>query len=832
MLAGIIIFMVRLERIVIQGFKSFKRKVSIPFPTGFSVITGPNGSGKSNISDCISFVFGKTSPKNLRAKKARDLIFHGSKSKGGSDFAKVMLVFSNKGKILPLEEEEVSISRRINKAGISTYRLNGRVVTRQELLDVFAQARIHPDGHNIIRQGDVTRIIEMNPLERRIVLDEISGISEYDEKKEKAMKELEKIGEKVREAEIILEQKNEIMEKLKRERDSALEYKKLESELALIKSALIWKDYSESQTGIESTEKEIADKEKLEKQIEEEVKKLDKEMQQNESELESSIKDIFDSSGQVEASKRVTKLESMIENKNYAIDSGSREVKRLEDLIEHLQAMDKKINPAVKAVLQFNGVHGTLQNLLMIPDKYRISVDVAGGPHLQDVVVDTTDNAVRCVKYLKENKIGRVRFLPMDRIKSRKKFELPVGTIGWLSELVHHDIQYTSIVNFIFGTTACVNDIERARDIIKKGNRIRMVTLDGDLFEASGAIVGGYYKKGVSPEIGKYLEEKKRLETEVKTLRLEIAELENELKLLSVKEKKTKSVNLESKRLRLKDNLEKIREKRRGVYEKGLILQQELNKLRIQKARYESRFENLKSQWDEYKRLWEDGGKEREFFENQKPSALKQRERDILTFLASLGPVNLKSIEEFESLKTEFESFKERVEKIIEEKNSIESSINKIEEKKKEIFMKTMSEIGRHFKSIYAELTNGEAELSLEDQSNIESGLMVSASPPGKKLLYIDSMSSGEKTLTALAFLFAVQKYKPSPFYILDEADASLDRPNTKRIVDLVKKQSKYAQFIFISHNNELIKEAHQVYGISMEGGESKIIGIKLPENN
>ncbi len=142
-----------------------------------------------------------------------------------------------------------------------------------------------------------------------------------------------------------------------------------------------------------------------------------------------------------------------------------------------------------------------------------------------------------------------------------------------------------------------------------------------------------------------------------------------------------------------------------------------------------------------------------------------------------------------------------------------------------------MEDMGKLFRKIYSELTRGEAELGLEDPVDINSGLMVSAQPPNKKLLYIDAMSGGEKVLTALAFLFTIQRYRPSPFYVLDEIDAALDRPNTMKVVDMIRSQSKDVQFIIISHNNEMVKAADIVYGVSMEEGESKVMGVKLPEN-
>ena len=224
--------------------------------------------------------------------------------------------------------------------------------------------------------------------------------------------------------------------------------------------------------------------------------------------------------------------------------------------------------------------------------------------------------------------------------------------------------------------------------------------------------------------------------------------------------------------------------------------------------------------------------KEREFYQKKSVQSLKEREREILAKITELGPVNMKAIEEFEILYEEFEEFRERVEKIAKEKDSIVRSIAEIENKKREVFMKTLNEMGKLFREIYHELTGGEAELGLEDPEDINSGLLISAQPPGKKLLYIDAMSGGEKTLTALAFLFTIQRYKPSPFYVLDEIDAALDKPNTRKVVEMIKKQSKDVQFIIISHNNEMVKAADIVYGISMEDGESKVIGIKLPENN
>ncbi len=825
--------MVLLEKLVIEGFKSFKRKTAIPFPTGFSVITGPNGGGKSNITDAISFVLGRTSSRSLRAKKGHELIFHGGKNKPGAEFAKVGLFFDNSAKKLPFEEKSVSISRKINKAGVSTYRLNGKVVSRQQIVDLFSQFGVHPDGHNIIQQGDVTNVVELDPVGRREVIDEISGIAEYDEKKTKAMKEMEKIAEKVREAEILLQEKNQTMEKLRQERETAVRYQNMQADLEKIRQAIIWKGYTDSKKFLENFDREIESRNKEAEKLEAEIKKLDSEISEMESRMEEFTKEVMQASSQIEVSRKIAKLRSDIEIKRDRIGSNKREIDRLNSLVDRLRSLGKSKDPQMEKILGYKGVFGRLEELINVPKEYRIAVDVAGGGHLQDIVVDTTETAVRCIKYLKENKVGRARFLPLNRIKIYPKKPLPLVAAGWTSDLIQYEEKYLPAVNLVFGNTACVKDIEVAKTI--KTDGFRIVTLDGDLFEQAGSITGGYYKPrqhaSYDSEIKEYNEEKRRLEKEMEGLERQIKIIDEELNLLAEKEKKTKTFDLEKDRVRIDEKLKQAREARKGLYEKRLDIQQQTGKLNIKRAKEEAVFDSMKIQW-ESKKLENVKEKDLEPFAKERIQILNQKEAETLQTIQGLGPVNMKALQDFEILRREFDEFKVKVEKIIVEKQAIEDSVQAIEQKRKEVFMRTLNEIAKNFRETYKELTAGTAMLELEDSNNINSGLMIKAQPPSKKLLNIDSMSGGEKTLTAFAFLFAIQRYKPSPFYILDEADAALDAPNTKRVVGLLKKHGKSVQFIVISHNNVLVREADQIYGVSMEDGESKVIAIELPKEN
>ncbi len=184
--------MIHISRVSLRNFKSFRR-ISIPIPLGFTAVVGPNGTGKSNIVDGICFVLGRSSSKSLRAERFSDLIFNGGKKGKPATKAMVTLYIDNAARDIPINSKEIKISRTIDLSGNSVYRLNGRRTTRMQILDVLSAANVRPDGHNIVLQGDVTRVIDMAPVERRGVIDEIAGIAEYDDKKRKANRELEKV---------------------------------------------------------------------------------------------------------------------------------------------------------------------------------------------------------------------------------------------------------------------------------------------------------------------------------------------------------------------------------------------------------------------------------------------------------------------------------------------------------------------------------------------------------------------------------------------------------------------------------------------------------------
>ena len=154
-----------------------------------------------------------------------------------------------------------------------------------------------------------------------------------------------------------------------------------------------------------------------------------------------------------------------------------------------------------------------------------------------------------------------------------------------------------------------------------------------------------------------------------------------------------------------------------------------------------------------------------------------------------------------------------------------------IETHKKELFIKTFDVVNEHFKLIFSALTTkGEASLVLENPENpFEGGLLIKVKITGTRFLDIRSLSGGEKTMTALAFIFSIQEHDPASFYIMDEVDAALDKKNAERLAQLVQKYTDRAQYVVISHNDGVIGSADILYGVSMnEDGMSTVTSLKI----
>ncbi|MBI4116215.1 AAA family ATPase, partial [Candidatus Pacearchaeota archaeon] len=254
--------MVFIKKLVMHGFKSFPRKTEIPFTSQINVILGPNGSGKSNISDALCFVLGRLSIKSMRAAKASNLIFLGSKAASPAKEASVELVFENSDRTFSVDNNEVSIKRIVRKNGQSIYKINDETKTRQEVLFLLAQAGIDSNGFNIILQGEIQNFVRMHQEERRKVVEEVSGISVYETRREKSLKELEKTDERLKEVYAILRERTSYLNNLEKERQQAMRFKKLEGEVKKFRASIINFDMAKKKKESENIGSSVSEKEK------------------------------------------------------------------------------------------------------------------------------------------------------------------------------------------------------------------------------------------------------------------------------------------------------------------------------------------------------------------------------------------------------------------------------------------------------------------------------------------------------------------------------------------------------------------------------------------
>ncbi|MDD5129590.1 MAG: AAA family ATPase [Candidatus Omnitrophica bacterium] len=216
------------------------------------------------------------------------------------------------------------------------------------------------------------------------------------------------------------------------------------------------------------------------------------------------------------------------------------------------------------------------------------------------------------------------------------------------------------------------------------------------------------------------------------------------------------------------------------------------------------------------------------------PETLSAEITELKRKLDSYGSVNLVAIEEYDELKKRYDFLIQQQTDLSDAKESLHQAILKINRTTRQMFMETFEKVKVEFKNYFRLLFNGgDAQLFLLDESDpLESGIEIICRPPGKKLQNVLLLSGGEKTMSAIALIFAIFKVKPSPFCILDEIDAALDEANVDRFSRVLQEFSKTSQFIVITHNKKTIVNANIMYGITMEqSGVSKIVSVKLSQN-
>ena len=347
---GLSKFMTKINKLIMHGFKSFARRTELLFNDDFNCVVGPNGAGKSNILDALCFVLGKSSAKALRTEKSSHLIYNGGKSKKPAEKAEVSIVFDNKDKSFPYEVDEIIVSRYVRQSGVSVYKINDQTVTRQQVVELLSLAKIDADGHNIILQGDIIRFCEMGGEDRRMLIEEIAGISVYEDKKNKALNELKSVEEKLNEAEIILGERGDYLKGLKKDRDEALKYSDLNTKLKTARASHLNKQIARKTSEFEKYDSELNKQYAVIEKQRNTISELKEQINKKKEEIDS-INGEIETKGekeQVALNKEVGELRVNIGTSKNKIESLKNEItkvkQRKEQLQENIRDVKEKIS--------------------------------------------------------------------------------------------------------------------------------------------------------------------------------------------------------------------------------------------------------------------------------------------------------------------------------------------------------------------------------------------------------------------------------------------------------------------------------------------------------
>ncbi|MFW9829221.1 MAG: AAA family ATPase [Candidatus Thorarchaeota archaeon] len=364
--------MTYIKKISMSGFKSFgDRTVTIRLSSGFTCIVGPNGAGKSNIIDALCFALGRLSKKTMRAKSLEDLIFAGARAKNPSQRASVTLYFDNSENVFPGGTEDFQITRSIKRGGGGGYKMNGKKVTRQQILNALAAANIDPDGSNqFVLQGKIVELTHMNAEDRRKFIEELIGLQKYDEMKDATLKELEKAERDLGQFEAIFKEVSAQLKKVEKEKNDALAWKELDEKINFLNSQLIALKISKLKAEEDDLERKIEDSLKIVEELREKINRQEDLLKQESLVMDNIQKTITDKEKErEEITEKITQIKTQISSSQTTLDLAKKsidkltlEIQDLEDKqmkLEEGQTFDVLIESVSKEIIEFeNQIEG------------------------------------------------------------------------------------------------------------------------------------------------------------------------------------------------------------------------------------------------------------------------------------------------------------------------------------------------------------------------------------------------------------------------------------------------------------------------------------------
>ncbi|MBI4225330.1 MAG: AAA family ATPase [Candidatus Sungbacteria bacterium] len=779
----------RLTRLELSGFKSFAKTTVLEFPSRITAVVGPNGSGKSNIKDAMQWVLGEQSMKSLRGKKGEDLIWNGSallatsgsagSRQGGvprMGKASVTLVFDNADRQIPIEFDELILSRKIFRDGMNEYAINNSVVRMRDVIMLTAQMGLGESKHNIIGQGEVDRILMASGRERRGMLEEALGLRVYQLKKNETERKLGATEENMKQAESLIRELAPHLKFLRLQAEKAEARERTEAELRNFQKAY-WaaelRAIAEDKARVNAQADPIRHREEG---INVEIIRLNARL----AELEKPARMTVQSGGSAADSDQTGKERKTAELAGRRAEL-ERELGRLEGRLEAERDRGQS----------------------------RITADT----HQHDTrPVDVSYVRERIMHYIHEMRqlffayddiaqmrargsalIGRLEKLAME-LDSRRDVGVESEAVG-----AHH-------VHRISPDDA---------DAHQKGNAIPESPLVREL-EGARAVIQQEIGR-ISKEIEQHEQARRKEYEAFREAQSRIREIEG---LLRLKQEEQRDVMLEAERFRFDEERLHAREQELNAELASVHVSSDEILAEVSGQEYASlRPEDIKRRIERLSgKLEEIGGIDPsvviEYKEAEARHLFLTKELDDVRHAASSLRELIKELDEhmrrdfyegFAKINREFHAYFG----IIFGGGKAELKITKHEAHNKE------------------QDEDGESEEKEENEEGIE----IQVDLPRKRIKSLAMLSGGERALTSIALLFAIAAVNPPPFLILDETDAALDEANSQRYGAILAELAKHTQLIVITHNRETMKSAGVLYGITMgDDGVSKLLSLKLEE--
>lgn len=851
-----------LERLEIQGFKSFAQKNILVFPgktnshQGITAIVGPNGSGKSNVADAVRWALGEQSMKMLRGKKSEDIIFSGSDKKSRLGMAEVSLYLNNEDRKAPIDYSELVLTRRVYRDGNSEYLMNNSKVRLIDIQILLAKASVSQKTYSVVGQGLVEGFLNTSLTERKEFFDEATGVKQFQIKRDDALNKLRNSLENLNQAEMLVAEIEPRLKSLTRQVSKLEKREDLETELNTLHLNYYRQVWHRINNRLKEANERFLTKERVKIANDKKIASLDRELEKLEqektvnqgfTELQQQLSDWqhkrnelskelnkleawsevrLESSGQFDLSflhSRQSELEREDQSARQEITSLSKTIQEVEVKIEKLNDEREELNRAIKELnesLVFagdSGINARLKKSLQKLEQAEQELDIA---KIRKVINEIKQELTAILN--NEQAGDQINETQQKILTFTQEREILLDKLNGQNLQLQLAQQKLKLLN-------------QRQEQIKAESR----SLEGKLSRA----LGGDTKeeKDVQGKKDKLIKELITIDDRLDVLKQQIGGF---------------SAEQESRRERLFE----IQRKRQTLQDEINQLNQELSNIKIEATRHETRLEDLEMEIRQFGSLNEIKKEiATEQIDEQEAIARINLLRHQLELIGGIDPAAAK---EYQETKERYDFLSTQSADLNQTIDSLKEIIKELDATIKEQFDREFKIISEKFEEYFKILFNGgKAEIkkvTVEEveetesetneptvqQSNLKKikflqkynstglvGIEIMATPPGKKIASISVLSGGERALTAIALICAIIKANPSPFVVLDEVDAALDEANSERLVKILDDLSNNTQFIIITHNRAVMRKSAILYGISMQDdGVSKLFSVKLED--